>query len=114
MGFFSFVNLCGATGWLILALGLFGVAIAGWHVAKPAARARDVLRGLSCAITFLVLAGLGMRVTDGILATMDDPGKATAPFALLLMPGVLNLWVLGFGLLGLAWIILTLGELRAK
>lgn len=115
MGFFSFVSQCGMTGWLLLVLGLVGIAAAGLHAAKPADKWNGVLRSASIAMVFLTLTGIALRLVDGIVAMADRGATAgEPPFAVLTMPGVLNTWVLGFGLLAIAWVVFSVGELRRK
>ncbi len=109
----GFMQQGGTSMWLILALGLLTLGLAGSFAARPAERKLSMIRPLSLATVFSVLGGIAADLGATMKAVSASPELAASPAALLqgigesMVPAIL-----GFTLLSLAWLVATAGLRR--
>jgi hypothetical protein len=113
----EFLFAGGWSSWMVLILGGACLAIAALFARRPETRRLPVLRALTWATVFSVLAGLGAN----FIATLSRAGaeEETARgsgMSMVLTGGAeaLTPVVLGFTLLALAWMFVAIGMRRMQ
>lgn len=104
----------GIPGFVTLALGFAAVATGARFAHRPHERSVGVVRCLSAAVVFLVLASLAstLRAVFQHVPARAAGGEDLAPLVLVGLGEALMPAIVGFGLLGLAWMLFALGARR--
>ncbi|HTM20134.1 MAG TPA: hypothetical protein VL172_06500 [Kofleriaceae bacterium] len=111
----DFMREGGYAMWFILAVGGAALVNAGLYVRKPEDRRVAVLRTLSLSTIFVTLSGVvsGFAMTLHGVGENPDLGKDASRILMIGLAESLANAILGFTLLGLAWMIAAFGARRA-
>lgn len=112
----EFVKAGGVPGLFVLLMGLLTLGTAVWFMAKPADRHIGMIRSLSVATVFVVLAAIAADLAAVFTHVPNNPEWAQSPdLALIVMTGIgeaLAPAVSGFSLLALSWLATASGVRR--
>jgi len=111
----EFMRTGGYGMWFILALGLGCLGLAGSYLWRPAERKLAMLRPLSLATVFAILAGIcaGLAATTKYVSS-ELTDMAQLPVVVLIGIGeTLTNGILGFSLLMLVWLLTAIGMRRS-
>lgn len=112
----EFVKAGGVPGLFVLLMGFATLGTAVWFMAKPADRHIGMIRSLSVATVFVVLAAIAADLAAVFTKVPANPEWAHSPdLALIVMTGIgeaLAPAVSGFALLALSWLATAAGVRR--
>lgn len=105
----------GWSSWMVLILGGTSLAIAALFARRPEPRRLPLLRAMTWATAFSVLAGLASNFTATLSAASSEDSLA-ASSAILMAGGAeaLSPALLGFTLLALSWMFIAIGLRRMQ
>jgi protein-S-isoprenylcysteine O-methyltransferase Ste14 len=109
---FEFMRLGGWGMWFILLLGGAAVAIAGSYARRPEERKLALIRPLSVATVFAVLASMAAGLGNAVHYIAVRPEITGDEIWRTLFSGLYELLrnpILGFGLLMAAWMLAAVG-----
>ena len=112
----EFMKTGGVAMWLILALGVAVVGLAGSFAWNPSERKLGLVRPLSVALVFLSVAGTAAGIAATMTYVTRVPEFATDPkLPLIVLTGIgesITPLILGFTILTTVWLTVTLGLRR--
>ena len=102
--------------WIVLLFGLITLGVSALFLFRPTERRLALMRGLSSATTFSVLAAVCACLAAVMHKVPGTPEWAKSPEVhLIVMTGIgesLAPAILGFTMLSLAWLMAALGQRR--
>jgi uncharacterized membrane protein YhaH (DUF805 family) len=113
----EFLLAGGWSTWMVLILGGTCFAVAALFARRPETRRLPLLRAMTWATVFAVLAGLAANVTATLAhAAAEESAAMGSGLAAVLAGGAeaLTSAVLGFTLLALAWMFVAIGMRRLQ
>ena len=112
----DFMRAGGYSMWFILVIGLVALGVAGSFAWRPGERKLGVLRPLSLATVFAVLAGIFSDIGATMRTVTSIEEYAQSPdLHLIVMTGIgesMAPAVLGFSILAVAWLLASVGLRR--
>jgi uncharacterized membrane protein YhaH (DUF805 family) len=112
----EFLLAGGWSTWMVLILGGTCFAVAALFARRPETRRLPLLRAMTWATVFAVLAGLAANVTATLAHAAAEESTAGSALSTVLAGGAeaLTSAVLGFTLLALAWMFVAIGMRRLE
>jgi hypothetical protein len=110
----DFMREGGWAMWLVLAMGGVALGVAVSFAVRPRERKLGILRPLSVATVFVTLSGVasGIKATMHHVTTHPEWSQDLARYGMIGIGESITNAVLGFGLLGLAWLVTAVGMRR--
>jgi len=107
----SFMREGGYAMWVILVVGGAGLVTASLYARRPQDRLIAALRTLSMATVFVTLSGVAAGFATTLHGVAEDPemSKEMARYVMIGLAESLANAILGFSLLGIAWLVAAVG-----